>query len=284
MIVVTGATGQLGRLVVADLLARGVEPGRLVAAVRSPEKAADLAARGVVVREADYDRPDTVQAALSDADRVLLISSNAVGQRLEQHRAVVEAASRAGVSLLAYTSVLRADTSTLPVAPDHKATEELIRAAGLPFVLLRNGWYTENYTGNLAGTLAHGAVLGSAGSGRIAAATRADFAAAAAAVLTGDGPTDIGYELGGEPFTLAELAAEITRQSGTEVVYRDLPLDAYVAALTGAGLPEPFARLLADSDVAAADGALDTDSDDLPRLLGRPATSLADAVATALKD
>ncbi|WP_434741639.1 SDR family oxidoreductase [Micromonospora sp. SH-82] len=283
MIVVTGATGQLGRIVVTDLLERGVEPGRIVAAVRTPEKAADLAARGVDVREADYDRPDTLETALHGAERVLLISSNAVGQRLAQHRAVIEAATRVGVGLLAYTSVLRADTSALPVAPDHRATEELIRGSGLPFALLRNGWYTENYTGNLAAALTHGAVLGAARQGRIAAATRADLAAAAAAVLTGSGHTDTVYELGGEPFTMADLAAEITRQSGTPVAYRDLPVQEYQAALVGAGLPEPFARLLADSDAAAAEGALDTDREDLARLLGRPATPLADAVATALK-
>ncbi|MBO4207775.1 SDR family oxidoreductase [Micromonospora echinofusca] len=284
MIVVTGATGQLGRLVVTELLDRGVPAGKVVAAVRTPEKAADLAALGVLVREADYDRPDTLDTALAGADRLLLVSANEVGRRLDQHRNVIDAAVRANVRLLAYTSLLRADTSTLPLAAEHKATEELIRASGLPFTLLRNGWYTENYTGNLAGTLAHGAVLGSAGTGRISAATRADYAAAAAAVLTGEGHANTGYELGGDQaFTLTELADEITRQSGTEVVYRDLPVEEYSAALVGFGLPEPYAAMLAACDLGIAAGELVTDRDDLRRLAGRPTTSLADAVAVALK-
>ncbi|MEH1013262.1 SDR family oxidoreductase [Micromonospora sp. CPCC 206060] len=284
MIVVTGATGQLGRLVVSELLSRGVPASDVVAAVRTPEKAADLAALGVVVREADYDRPETLDSAFAGADRLLLVSANEVGRRLDQHRNVIDAAVRAGVRLLAYTSLLRADTSTLPLAPEHKATEELIRASGLPFSLLRNGWYTENYTGNLAGTLAHGAVLGSAGTGRISAATRADYAAAAVTVLTGEGHENTVYELGGDQaFTLADLADEIARQTGTDVVYRDLPVEEFTAALVAAGLPEPYAAMLAACDLGIAEGELATDRDDLRRLAGRPTTSLADAVAVALK-
>ncbi|MEU5942286.1 SDR family oxidoreductase [Micromonospora sp. NPDC047548] len=284
MIVVTGATGLLGRLVVAELLDRGVPAQEIVAAVRTTEKAADLARRGVVVREADYDRPETLAPAFAGADRLLLVSSSEVGRRAAQHRAVVDAAVRAGVRLFAYTSVLKADTATFPLAAEHQATEELIRASGLPFALLRNGWYTENYTGNLAATLQHGAVLGSAGDGRVAAATRADFAAAAAAVLVGDGHENTVYELGGdEPFTMAELAAEISRQSGTEVVYRDLPAEEYTKVLVAAGLPEPYAATLAECDLGIARGELTTDSGDLRRLAGRPTTTLADAVAVALK-
>ncbi|MEV0734260.1 SDR family oxidoreductase [Polymorphospora sp. NPDC050346] len=282
MITVTGATGHLGRLVVEQLLDRGVPAAGIVAAVRAPEKAADLAARGVQVREADYDRPETLAAALAGTDRLLLVSGNELGQRLRQHGNVVEAARSAGVSLLAYTSILAADTTSVPLGPEHKATEDLVRASGLPYVLLRNGWYLENY--DLAGAVAQGVILGAAGEGRVSAATRADFAAAAVAVLTGDGHAGKVYELGGdEAFTLAELAAEVTRQSGTEVAYRDLPVDEYARTLAGFGLPEPVARMLADSDAGLARGDLHTDSGDLSRLVGRPTTPLPDAVAQHLK-
>lgn len=284
MIVVTGATGLLGCLVVTELLERGVPAQQIVAAVRTPEKAVGLAARGVLVREADYDRPETLATALAGADRLLLVSGNEIGRRVAQHGAVVDAAVAAGVRLIAYTSVLNAGTADFPLATEHRATEELIRSSGLRYALLRNGWYTENYTGNLTAALQHGAVLGSAGAGRVAAATRADYAAAAAAVLVGDGPDDATYELGGdEPFTLAELAAEVTRQSGTEVVYRDLPVGEYTEALVAAGLPEPYAAILAECDLGIARGELTTDSGDLRRLTGRPTTTLAEAVATALK-
>ena len=280
-IAVTGATGHLGRLVVDALLSRGTTPGDIVAAVRDTAKAADLAAKGVQVREADYDRPETLTAAFAGVERLLLVSSNAVGQRIPQHLAVIAAAKAAGVSFLAYTSVLRADTSPLGLAPEHKATEEAVEASGIPHALLRNGWYTENYTGQLDTALSTGAILGSAGDGRIAAATRADYAEAAAAVLL-SGETGV-FELGGEPFTLTEFAAEVSRQSGREIAYRDLPAAEYEAALAGAGVPEAFAGVLAQIDVQIAAGELDTDSKDLSRLIGRPSTPLADAVAAAVK-
>lgn len=280
-IAVTGATGQLGRLVVEALISRGAAPGEIIAAVRDTTRAAGLAARGVQVREADYDRPETLASAFAGVDRLLLVSGNEVGKRVPQHTAVVEAARAAGVRFLAYTSILRADTSTIGLAPEHLATEQVIAGSGLPYALLRNGWYTENYTGQLGTALSTGAFLGSAGDGRIAAATRADYAEAAAAVLLSGEPGV--YELGGEAFTMAGLAAEVTRQSGTPVEYRNLPVAEYRAALVGAGLPEGYAGLLADTDLKIADGELDTDSDDLSRLIGRPATPLADAVATALK-
>ena len=279
-IAVTGATGPLGRLVVAALLARGAAPSEIVAAVRNPAKAADLAGRGVQVREADYDRPDTLAPAFVGVDRLLLISGNEIGRRIPQHLAVIEAAKAAGVGFLAYTSVLRADTTPLGVAGEHKATEEAIKASGIPYALLRNGWYTENYTGQLDTALSTGAILGSAGDGRIAAATRADYAEAGAAVLL-SGETGV-FELGGdEPFTMTDLAAEVSRQSGTPVSYRDLPAAEYQAALAGAGVPPEFAGALAGIDVAIAGGALDIDSGDLRRLIGRPTTPLADAVAAA---
>ncbi|WP_250279988.1 SDR family oxidoreductase [Frankia sp. Cppng1_Ct_nod] len=284
MITVTGATGHLGRLVVEDLLGRGVPAGEIVAAVRSPQKAADLAERGVQVREADYTRPATLATAFAGTDKLLLVSSSEVGQRVAQHRSVVDAAVQAGVSLIAYTSVLSAQTSGLALAAEHKATEDIIRASGPAYVFLRNGWYIENYTENLAPAFQHGAILGAAGEGRICGATRTDFAAAAAAVLTGEGHAGAVYELGGDqPFTMAELAAEVAGQSGKPVGYVDLPAEEYVKALVGAGLPEAFAGLLADSDLGIGRGDLFTDSGDLSRLIGRPTTTLAEAVALALK-
>lgn len=284
MIAVTGATGHLGRLVIDHLLRRGAEPSEVVAAVRSPAKAADLAERGVVVREADYTKPDTLGPAFDGVDRLLLISASDVGRRAAQHRNVIEAAQGAGVGLLAYTSVAHADASPLMLAAEHRETEAAIRASGLPFVLLRNGWYTENYTGTLAQTLQQGAILGSAGDGRVSAAPRNDYAEAAAAVLTTDGHEGAVYELGGDDaFSMAELAEEITRQSGTDVVYRDLPPEEYERALVGFGLPDDAAALLRDFDEAIAEGALLVESGDLRRLIGRPTTPLADAVADALR-
>lgn len=208
MIVVTGASGQLGRLVIQSLLRRQVPASQIVAAVRTPAKAADLAALGVQVREADYTRPDTLDAALAGAEKVLLISSNEVGQRAPQHQNVIDAARRAGVKLLAYTSLLRADTSPLGLAAEHVATEAALKASGVPHVLLRNGWYTENYLASVAPALQHGAFIGSAGEGRIASAARADYAEAAAAVLTLPDQAGQVHELAGDTaYTLAELAA-----------------------------------------------------------------------------
>jgi len=283
MIVVTGASGQLGRLVIQQLL-RTVPAAQIVAAVRSPSKAADLAAWGVQVREADYTKPATLAAAFAGAARLLLISSSEVGQRVAQHRAAIDAARAAGVKLVAYTSVLRADRSPLALAAEHRETESMLRASGLPFVLLRNGWYSENYTAGIAPALAHGVVLGAGGSGRIASAARADYAAAAAAVLTREGQAGRIYELAGDDaFTLAEFAAEIAKASGRAVVYRDLPEADYKAALVGAGLPEAFAALLAQSSAAGAQGALFDDGRQLSALIGRPTTPLAASVAAALK-
>jgi NAD(P)H dehydrogenase (quinone) len=282
-VAVTAASGQLGRLVVRSLLDRGVPAGDIVAGARDPQKIADLAALGVRVREADYDRPETLAEAFTGVDRLLLVSGNEVGARVPQHTNAVHAAVAAGVSLIAYTSAPYADTTDLPIAPDHKATEEVIRATGVPYVFLRNGWYTENYTGNLAPALAHGAILGSAGDGKISAAARADFAAAAAAVLAGQGTEYAVYELGGDqPFTMAALAAEVSRQSGKQVVYRDLPPADYAQALVGAGLPEGHAQVLAGCDVSVKAGRLLVETGDLSRLIGRPTASVAASVAAGL--
>jgi NAD(P)H dehydrogenase (quinone) len=282
VIVVTAATGHLGRLVVQSLLAK-VPARELAVAVRDPAKAKDLAARGVDVRLADYARPETLGPALAGAEKLLLISSSEVGRRLPQHAAVVRAARAAGVKLLAYTSILRADTTRIALAAEHLATEVEIRASGLPYVLLRNGWYHENYTEHLAPALEHGAIVGSAGGGRIAAAARADYAAAAAAVLTGN-PAKTVYELAGDaPFTMAELAAEVSRQAGKPIAYRDLPPAEYRAILVGAGLPGPAADIYVDADVNAAQGALDDRGGELARLIGRPTTPLAASVRVALE-
>lgn len=283
MIVVTGATGQLGRLVIASLLKK-TAASNIVAAVRNEEKAKDLAALGVQVRQADYSQPASWDAALKGADKVLLISSSEVGQRTQQHRSVIDAAKRAGIKLLAYTSVLHADTSVLGLATEHKETEALLRASGVPFVLLRNGWYTENYAAGIPTALSLGAVYGCAGDGRIASATRADYAEAAAVVLTSDNQAGKTYELAGDTaFTLSEFAAEISRQSGKAIGYVNLPEAEYKKALLGAGLPEFLAELLANSDSGVSKGALFDDGRQLSKLIGRPTTALATAVAAALQ-
>jgi NAD(P)H dehydrogenase (quinone) len=282
-ILVTAAGGHLGRLTI-DALLKLVPASQIVAGLRDPAKGADLAARGVTVVAADYSKPETLDAAFKGIDRLLLISSNELGQRVAQHRNVIDAAKRAGVKLIAYTSVLRADTSPLSVAKEHLPTEELIRASGIPFALLRNGWYTENYTASIPAALAHNALISSAGDGRIAAASRADYAAAAAAVLAGEGHAGKIYELAGnEAFTLEQFAAEIAKQSGKTVAYVRLPEADFKAALLGAGLPPELAELIATSDTAAADGALFDDSRTLGKLIGRPTTPFATTIAEALK-
>jgi len=281
-IVVTGATGQLGRHVLEALLERGVPAEEIVAAGRSVGKLSDFAERGVQVKPMDYADAGSVAAALKGATRVLLISGSEVGQRVEQHRTVIEAAKAEGVELLAYTSIANADTTAMKLADEHKATEALLRGSGVPFVLLRNGWYLENYTEQLAGTLAQGALAGSAGEGKVSAAARVDYAHAAAAVLVANGQAGKVYELGGDDaFSMADLAAEISTATGKTVTYNDLPAEEYVGVLTGVGVPGAFAQILADSDLGIARGDLLVSTGDLRRLIGRPTTSLAQAVRSA---
>lgn len=283
MIVITGATGQLGRLVIQSLLAK-LPATQIVAAVRNPARAADLAALGVQVRKADYTDPALLEAAFQGAEKVLLISSSEIGQRAAQHRNVIDAAKKAGVSLVAYTSILHADRSPLGLAAEHAATEAYLRESGLPHVLLRNGWYTENYLASVPPALQHGAFIGSAGEGRISSAARVDYADAAAVALTASGQAGKVYELAGDDsYTLTEFAAELSRQSGKPVPYVNLPEADYKAALLGAGLPEPIANLLADSDVGASKGGLFDDQHQLSALIGRPTTSLAALMPAALK-
>lgn len=282
MYAITGATGQLGRLVIEELL-KTVPANRIVAAVRTPAKAQDLAERGVVVREADYARPETLSSAFEGVEKLLLISSTEVSGRLPLHRAVIDAAKQAGVSLLAYTSMLHADSSTAQLAVEHRLTEEVIAASALPAVILRNGWYTENHLYALSAALEHGAFVGSAKDGRFSSAARKDYAVAAAAVLaTGDhvGKT---YELAADQaFTLTELAAEVARQSGKPVIYNDLAEQVYVDLLISFGLAPDLAALLADADVSASRGALFDDTGSLSRLIGRPSIPLKELVAAAL--
>ncbi|MDF7815831.1 SDR family oxidoreductase [Hymenobacter sp. YC55] len=279
-IAITGATGQLGRLVIEKLKAT-VPTDQIVALVRTPAKAADL---GVEAREANYSQPETLVAALAGVDTLLLISSSEVGQRITQHRNVIEAAKKAGVQRIIYTSVLHADNSPLSLAEEHRATEADLKASGVAYTLLRNGWYTENYTGSIHGAVAGGALLGSAKDGKISSATRADFADAAVAALTGQGHEGKTYELAGdESYTLTELAAEISRQTGKDIPYRNLPVADYAAALASFGIPEGFAQGIANWDANAAEGALFDESHQLSQLIGRPTTPLATAVADALK-
>jgi NAD(P)H dehydrogenase (quinone) len=281
---VTGASGQLGRLVIHGLL-KSVPPAQIGVLVRSEKAAAEFAAKGLHVHNGDYSRPDSLKAAFAGVDRALLISSSEIGQRTAQHRHAIEAARQAGVKLLAYTSLLHADTSPLGLAEEHRQTEATLKASGVPHALLRNGWYSENYAASIPAALAHGVLLGSADGGQIASAARADYADAAVRVLTAAEP-QAGriYELAGDgSYTLAEFAAELSKQSGKTVAYRDLPQADYEAALVGAGLPGPFAALLADSDAGAAKGALFDDSHTLSQLIGRPTTPIAATISAALK-
>lgn len=280
LIIVTGATGRLGRLIVESLLRRGVSPDQIVAVGRNVAKAADLGERGVVVVPADYDDVDSLRRAVAGADELMLVSGSEAGKR-EQHRNVIDVAKGAGVGLVVYTSIARADRSTLMLAADHRATEQDIAASGLPYVFLRNSWYLENYTSQLPTYLERG-IIGAAGDGKVSAATRADFAEAAAVVLTTGGHTNRVYELGGEGFTMTQLAAEISRQTGKQVTYTDLPVDKYVEILAAAGTPEPEAELIADGDRGVARGDMYVEADDLKRLIGRWPTSLADAIRAAL--
>jgi NAD(P)H dehydrogenase (quinone) len=282
MIAVTGATGQLGRIVI-DALLKKVPAGEIVAAVRTPAKAADLAAQGVIVRQADYSQPETLRAAFAGVDKLLLISGSEVGQREAQHKAVIEAAQAAGVGFIAYTSLLHADTSPLGLGAEHRATEALLKASGIPFALLRNGWYTENYAASIPPALAHHAFIGAAGEGRIASAARQDYAEAAAEVMTREDQAGNVYELSGDDsYTLAQFAAEIAAQSGEKVDYVNLSQADFAAALKGAGLPEGLAEMLADSDAGAEKGGLFDDSHQLSKLIGRPTTSWQAVIRAAL--
>lgn len=281
-IVVTGATGHLGRHVVEQLLEK-VPAEQITAVVRTPEKAADFAERGVRIAVADYNAPETFDGVFAAGDKVLLVSGNEFDKgRVQQHQVVIDAAKAAGVVLLAYTSAPGSLTAAL--ADDHRGTEKALLASGLPYALLRNGWYHENYTENLAPVLEHGAVVAAAGDGRVSSASRADYAAAAVAVLTGEGHENKTYELGGdEAWSFAEYAAELSRRTGKEIVYNPVSVEAFEGILTGAGLPATFAAILAGVDASIEKGELVVSTGDLSRLAGRPTTPLAEAISAALK-
>jgi NAD(P)H dehydrogenase (quinone) len=282
-IVITGATGHLGRLAVEALLRRGVPPSQIVATGRDTGKIKDLAGRGVTVRHADFADSGSLAAAFTGAEKLLLVSATDVGERAANHRRAIDAAKTAGVSLLAYTSMSNAGSARMILAAAHRETEQYLRGSGIPHVILRNSWYLENYTGQLALFLDHGSVPGSAGQGRVSAAARADYADAAAVVLTGEGHAGTVYELGGdEAFSLPDLAAQLSAAAGREIGYADLPAPAYAQLLTSAGLPGELARVLADADLGLARGELFTGTGDLRRLTGRPATTLAEAIDAAL--
>jgi len=281
-ILVTGTSGHLGRLVVESLLARGVPASELVATARNLDSIADLAAKGVAVRRADYSDAALLKEAFVGVDKAILVSSSEVGQRVNQHANVIDAAADAGVSLLAYTSIANADTSTLLLAAEHQQTEQYLKTSGLPVVLLRNSWYIENWTDQIAIALQNGAVFGAAGNGSVSAATRADYAEAAATVLTLDDQAGKVYELGGTPFTLSDYAAELSIKSGQPVTYQDLPTHDYVALLEGAGLPNAVATVYADADRGIKEGELLVAGGHLEHLIGRPSTRLSDAIKSRL--
>ena len=283
MIAITGATGQLGQLVIDQLLQK-TPASQIVAVVRNPAKATDLSARSVAIRAASYTDLAALQNAFTGVEKLLLISSNEIGQRAVQHQNVITAAKRAGVKLLVYTSLLRADTSPLDLAPEHFETEKAIKASGLPFVILRNGWYTENYTGSVGPAVANGAFIGSAGNGRVSSAARADYAAAAVAALTDTATIGQTYELAGDTaYTLSELAEEISRQSGKNIPYHNLPEAEYRGILLKIGLPPVLAAGLASWDVSASQGALFDQNHQLSQLIGRATTPLTTSVQQALK-
>ncbi|MBC1187586.1 SDR family oxidoreductase [Kluyvera sichuanensis] len=278
MIAITGATGQLGQHVIANLL-NTTAASQLVAVVRNPAKAEALSQKGIVVRQADYGDEAALTKALQGVDKLLIISSSEVGQRAPQHRNIINAAKAAGVKFIAYTSLLHADKSPLGLHVEHVETEKMLADSGIPYALLRNGWYTENYLASAPPALEHGVFIGAAGEGKIASATREDYAAAAARVIAEEGHAGKVYELAGDHgWTLSELAAELAKQSGKKVVYQNLSQADFAAALKSVGLPDGLADMLADSDVGASKGGLFDDSHTLSKLIGRPTTPLAQSV------
>ena len=282
-IAITGATGQLGQLVIQSLL-KNTAAANIVALVRNESKAADLKAKGIELRLFDYDTPATLASALSGIDKLLLISANEVGRRTPQHKAVIDAAQQAGVPYIAYTSLLNADHSTLGLAQEHRETESLIKASGLQYTFLRNNWYSENYLAGVTHTVEIGTLYGAAGEGKISSAARADYAEAAAKVLTTSGHENKTYELAGSTsFTLADLASDIADVSGKEITYQNLSAEDYTQALTQAGLPAGLVDIIVDADIQTEKGAMFSDSKDLEQLIGHPTTAIKEQVAAILK-
>ena len=273
MIAITGATGQLGHYVIESLM-KTVPASQIVAIVRNPAKAQALTAQGITVRQADYGDEAALTSALQGVEKLLLISSSEVGQRAPQHRNVINAAKAADVKFIAYTSLLHADSSPLGLADEHIETEKMLADSGIVYTLLRNGWYSA------PAALEHGVFIGAAGDGKIASATRADYAVAAARVISEAGHEGKVYELAGDSaWTLTQLAAELTKQSGKPITYQNLSEADFAAALKSVGLPDGLADMLADSDVGASKGGLFDDSKTLSKLIGRPTTTLAESVS-----
>ena len=276
---ITGATGQLGRLVVEKLKGK-VSAQSITALVRNPEKAADL---GIEAREFDYNNPENLAAALAGIDTLLLISGNEIGQRARQHANVIDAAKKAGIKWFVYTSLLHADTSSLSLAGEHFATENALKESRIPYTIMRNGWYTENYTSSIPAALANGEFLGSSGNGKISSAPRVDYAEAAAIVLSTEGHQDKTYELGGdENYTLTDLTALISRETGKNIQYKNLSEADYADVLKNIGLPEGVAKAVSSWGIGTSKGDLFDDSHQLSKLIGRPTTSLSQAVKDAL--
>ena len=276
MIAITGATGQLGHYVIESLM-KTVPASQIVAIVRNPAKAQALTAQGITVRQADYGDEAALTSALQGVEKLLLISSSEVGQRAPQHRNVINAAKAADVKFIAYTSLLHADSSPLGLADEHIETEKMLADSGIVYTLLRNGWYTENYLASAPAALEHGVFIGAAGDGKIASA---DYAVAAARVISEAGHEGKVYELAGDSaWTLTQLAAELTKQSGKPITYQNLSEADFAAALKSVGLPDGLADMLADSDVGASKGGLFDDSKTLSKLIGRPTTTLAESVS-----
>jgi NAD(P)H dehydrogenase (quinone) len=282
-ILVTGASGHLGRLIVDALLRDGADPASIIAGARSVDSLAELGKGGVTVARVDYTDPASLDAALAGVETVVLVSSSEIGQRFAQHSAVIDAAKAAGVSRIIYTSAPAATTSQLILAPEHKATEEYLHASGLTYTILRNNWYNENYLSTLQQAAATGAVVTSTGDGRVASASRADFADAAAAVAVASGHENATYELSGDvAWTGAELAAAVGEALGREIAYQPLTTDEHLAMLTAAGLDEGTAGFLVALDANIARGDLAQQSGELTRLIGRPTTPLVETLRAAL--
>ena len=280
-IAITGATGQLGRIVIHKLKEK-IAAGNIIALVRSSRKAADL---GVEAREADYDQPASLYSALQGIDTLVLISGSEIGKRVVQHKNVIEAAKKTGVKRIVYTSLLHADRTSFGIAAEHVATESLLKDAGISFTVLRNGWYTENYAASVAGGLGAGTFIGSADNGKISSAPRKDYAEAVIAVVTTEGHHGKVYELAGdEAFTLSDLAEEVSKQTGKDISYTNLPSEQYEASLAKAGLPEGITQMLAGIDVSTSKGDLFDDSRQLSKLIGRSTTPLREVVSEMLKE
>ena len=276
---ITGATGQLGRIVLEKLKEK-TSSDNIAALVRSPEKAAEL---HVEAREFDYNKPENLVAALKGIETLLIISGNEIGKRATQHNNIIEAAQKTGVKHIVYTSLLRADSSTLILAGEHLATENAIKNSGIPYTILRNGWYTENYTSSLKGVLAGGILPGSCGDGKISSASRADFAEAAVVVLTTDGHENKTYELAGdEAYTMSDFAAELSRNAGKNIPYKNLPVGEYIDILVKSGMPEGYAQFISGTHVSTEKGDLFDDTHQLSKLIGHPTTSLSKSIADAL--